>query len=61
MKEELKIEVLKIGGKWRVQFSFGVQFFTLDYSSNKNECEWMARMLRKFFANYKSSIKDNSK
>lgn len=53
----MKIEVLKIGGEWKVEFSFGNQFFLLSYGGTKAEAEWMGKMLRKCFVNYKKSLK----
>lgn len=32
--------------KWHVHLKKGVQHFRLDYSGTKQECEWMAHMLR---------------
>jgi hypothetical protein len=52
----MKIKVLKVGKKWKVQFSYGNQFFTLEYRGTKAEATWMASMLRKCFKNYKVSI-----
>lgn len=57
-QEKIKIEVIRIGGQWKVQFSFGVQFFTLEYGGTKAEATWMARMLRNCLKSYTHSILD---
>ena len=51
----MKIEVLKRNKEWVVEFSFGNQFFTLQYGGTKAEATWMARMLNKCFQNYAKS------
>ena len=59
--KDITIEVLKIGGKWTVQFGYGVQSFTLQTigkGSTKAEAEWMADMLRKMFSNYEDNLKN---
>lgn len=53
----MKIEILKIRGEWKVQFSYGNQFFTLEYGGTKAEATWMAKMLKKCFRNYTLEIK----
>lgn len=55
-KPKINIEVLKIGGEWKVQFSFGNQYFTLEYGGTKVEATWMASMLRKCFKSYTASL-----
>lgn len=49
----MRVKILKIGGEWKVQFSYGNQFFTLEYGGSKAEAEWMAKQLKKCFADYK--------
>lgn len=54
------IKIVKIetyNGKivYGVRFNQGVQYFTLDYRASKKECEWMRKMLRRAFSNYKKS------
>jgi hypothetical protein len=44
---ETKIE--RIGGKWKVTFTHGVQTFTLDYTGTKKECEWYKDQLDECF------------
>ena len=53
----MKIEVLKRNNEWVVEFSFGNQFFTLQYGGTKAEAQWMARMLTKCCTNYTSTIR----
>lgn len=53
----MKIEVVKIRGEWKVEFSFDNQFFTLEYGGTKLEAEWSAKMLRRCFACYKRSVR----
>lgn len=54
----MKIEVLKIGGEWKVEFSFNNQFFVVDYNcETKAEAQWMARMLKKCFKSYEISLR----
>lgn len=57
MKQEIKVEVLKIRNRWVVEFGFGNQFFELSYGGTKAEANWMAKMLRGCFRNYRKSIK----
>lgn len=52
------IEVVKIGGEWKVQFSYGNQFFILEYGGTKSEATWMAKMLKQCFNKYTLSIKN---
>lgn len=56
-ENKIKVEVVRIGGKWEVEFSFGVQSFTLKYGGTKAEATWMANMLRKCFRSYTASVK----
>jgi hypothetical protein len=53
----MDIKVIKIGGEWKVEFSYGNQFFTLEYGGTKAEATWMAKMLRQCFKKYTSEIK----
>ncbi|GEM_PF-5660342 len=41
----MEINIKKQAGKWKVEFTHGVQTFTLDYEGNKKECLWMAERL----------------
>lgn len=41
-----KIEVLKRGKEWKVEFWVGNQGFTLEYGGTKAEATWMAKMLK---------------
>ena len=57
----IKIDVLKIMGRWTVQFGYGVQMFTLQTigkGGTKAEAEWMADMLKKMFSNYEDNLKN---
>jgi hypothetical protein len=56
MKKTITIKVLKRHKEWVVEFSYGVQFFTLQYGGTKAEAEWMAKMLRKCFKSYAIDI-----
>lgn len=53
----MDIKVIKIGGEWKVEFSYGNQFFTLEYGGTKAEATWMAKMLRQCFKKYTLEIK----
>lgn len=57
----MKVKLIQIGNKdlYTIQINFGVQYFNLKYQGNKKEAQWMARMVRKCFANYKQSIITN--
>lgn len=44
--------IIKVGKEYKVELSFGNQFFTLDYRGTKMECVWMVKMVRKCFKNY---------
>lgn len=52
----MKVEVKKLGREYKVEFSYGVQGFSLDYMASKKECEWMASMLKKALFKYKSDL-----
>ncbi len=45
----MKTNVVKAGDDYRVEFTQGVQGFTLRYSASKEECEWMEKQLNKAF------------
>lgn len=57
----MKIEIKKVGKEYRVYFGFGVQSFELSFTANKKDAEWMAKMLKRCFLNYKKSILQNDK
>lgn len=57
----MKIEVVKYRGEWKVEFSFGNQFFLLEYGGTKAEALWMSKTLAQCFKNYKHSIKSDAK
>jgi len=44
-EDMLKTKVIKQNGHYKVQFSIGVQYFTLDYEGDNQSCRWMIRML----------------
>lgn len=53
---KMVINVEKIRGEWKVVFGFGNQSFELAYGGTKSEANWMAKMLRICFKNYRKSI-----
>jgi len=56
MKKEIRIEVVRHRGEWKVEFGFGNQSFILEYGGTKAEANWNKLMLKKCFANYKKSL-----
>jgi len=48
-EDMLKTKVIKQNGHYKVQFSIGVQYFTLDYEGDNPSCRWMIRMLESAF------------
>lgn len=55
-KKQLFIRVEKRGKEFVVVFGFGVQSFELAYGGTKSEAQWMAKMLRYAFAQYRKSV-----
>jgi hypothetical protein len=53
----MKTEVKKQGGCWVVQFTQGVQTFTLlNYTGTMKDAKWQKEMLDKAFENYKVEL-----
>lgn len=48
----MTVRIIKLGKKYGVQFSFGVQYFTLNYVGTKKEVGWMVQTLNKRFKHY---------
>ena len=57
----MNIEIKKIGRLYKIYFGFGVQSFELAYSGSKKDAEWMAKMLKRCFLNYKKFVLKNDK
>lgn len=56
-----KVEVIKISGEWKVEFTIGVQTFQLAYSGTKVMAKWYAKMLKKAFSNLQTNQNESSK
>lgn len=53
----MKTQIVKYNGRWRVQFTHGVQTFRLEeYADTKKEAQWQERMLKNCFKDYAKSI-----
>lgn len=53
---DMKTEIKKIGGKWKISFTHGCQSFTLDFEGSKKECILFKDMLDRFYENYNRKL-----